>query len=58
MLATDNRLQPLETWLAFWRCGVLDEVGRKKLEYAELEIDREAKEKRRRKLKAELVEKL
>jgi hypothetical protein len=55
MLATGNRLHPLEAWLAFFGCGVLDEVGRKKLEYAEIELERETKEKRRRALKAELA---
>jgi hypothetical protein len=54
MLATGNRLQPLETWLEFYGCSVLDAVGKEKLEYAELELDREVKEKRRRALKAKL----
>lgn len=57
ILATGNKLHPLETWLAFFGCGILDETGRKKLELAELELEREPREKRRRKLKAELMEK-
>ena len=56
MLACGGKLQPLEVWLAFFGCGILDEVGRKKLELAELELEREPREKRRRKLKAELME--
>jgi hypothetical protein len=45
----------LETWLEFYGYGVLDAVGKKKLEYAELELEREAKEKRHRTLRAELA---
>lgn len=56
ILATGSKLRPLETWLAFFGCGVLDETGRKKLELAELELEREPRERRRRKLKAELME--
>lgn len=56
ILATGNRLQPLEAWLALFGCGILDETGRKKLELAELELEREPREKLRRKLKAELME--
>ena len=56
ILATGSRLQPLEAWLALFGCGILDEVGRKKLELAELELEREPRERRRRKLKAELME--
>jgi hypothetical protein len=55
ILATGSRLHPLEVWLAFFDCGVLDAFGRKKLEYAELELAREPAEKRRRRLKAELI---
>lgn len=56
ILATGNRLLPLEAWLALFGCGVLDEASRKKLEFAELELERESRDKRRRKLKAELME--
>ena len=56
MLATGNRLQPLEVWLNVFNCGVLDSVGRKKIEYAENELKRESVTKRRRSLKAELLE--
>ena len=55
ILATGNRLQPLEYWLSVFDCGVLDAIGRKKLEYAELELDREPREARRRRLKKELL---
>ncbi len=55
IMAAGNNLQPLETWLMFFDCSVLDAVGRKKLEFADLELDREPKERRRRKLKAELT---
>jgi hypothetical protein len=58
MLATGNRLQPLEAWLALFDCGILDTVGRKKLEYADLELEREPKDYRRRNLKKELMGKL
>ena len=56
MLATGNNLQPLDVWLHIFECGIVDAVGRKKLEFAELELGREPMEKRRRKLKAELLE--
>jgi hypothetical protein len=56
ILATGNRLHPLEVWLNFFDCSLLDAFGRKKLEYAELELTREPMEKRRRRLKAELLE--
>jgi hypothetical protein len=56
ILATGNRLHPLEAWLNIFDCGVLDAFGRMKLEYAELELEREPMEKRRRKLKAALTE--
>ena len=55
LLATGNNLRPLDVWLSFFDCGVLDAFGRKKLEYAELELERVPKEKRRRKLKEELT---
>ncbi|MDR2573463.1 MAG: hypothetical protein LBC94_03815 [Desulfovibrio sp.] len=58
MLATGNRLQPLETWLALFDCAILDDVGRKKLEFAELELKRESEDARRRNLKKELMGKL
>jgi len=58
IMATGNRLAPLETWLSFFDCAVLDAFGQKKLEYAELELERDPKERRRRKLKAELMEKI
>jgi hypothetical protein len=58
MLATGNRLQPLETWLAMFDCGIMDAVGRKKLEFAELELERESKDTRRRNLKRELTGKV
>jgi hypothetical protein len=58
MLATGNNLKPLETWLMYFDCSVLDAVGRKKLELADLELGRKLLEKRRRKLKEELSEKL
>jgi ClpP class serine protease len=54
MLATGNRLQPLEAWLLLFGCGVLDETGRKKIEFAELELKRENDDARRRNLKKEL----
>ena len=56
MLACGSRLHPLEVWLAFFDCGVLDETGRDKLELIELELERERHEKRRRALKAKLME--
>jgi hypothetical protein len=56
ILATGNRLHPLEVWLGFFDCSVLDAFGRKKMKYAELELEREPKEKLRRKLKRELLE--
>jgi hypothetical protein len=55
MLAAGNRLHPLETWLAMFDCGVLDAVARKKIEYADLELVRVPMERRRRKLKTELI---
>jgi hypothetical protein len=55
MLATGNRLQPLETWLTIFGCALLDATGRKKLEFAELELEREGKDVRRRSLKKELL---
>jgi hypothetical protein len=58
MLATGNRLRPLETWLMYFDCSILDALGRKKLEFADLELGREPLEKRRRKLKAELMERV
>lgn len=56
VLATGSNLAPLETWLAFFGCSVLDEAGRDKLEFAEMELEREPREKRRRALKAKLME--
>lgn len=56
LLATGNRLQPLEAWLALFGCAVLDEAGRDKLEFAELEIERESRDARRRALKTKLME--
>lgn len=56
MLACGGRMHPLEVWLAFFDCGVLDEAGRQKLEFAEIELEREGREKRRRELKAKLLE--
>jgi hypothetical protein len=58
MLATGNRLQPLETWLALFDCSILDEVGRKKLKFAELELKKESEDALRRSLKKELMGKL
>jgi len=40
MLAAGNSLHPLEAWLNFFDCGVLDSFGRKKLAYADLELPR------------------
>ena len=56
MLACGSRLHPLEVWLAFFDCAVLDEAGRDKLEFAEMELERESRDKRRRELKAKLME--
>jgi hypothetical protein len=58
MLATGNRLQPLEAWLALFDCSILDDVGREKLEFAELELKRENEDARRRNLKKKLMGKL
>jgi len=55
ILATGNRLDPLEFWLSIFDCSILDAWGRKKIKFAELELEREPKEKLRRKLKAELI---
>lgn len=56
ILACGSRLHPLEVWLSFFDCGVLDEAGRDKVELADLEIEREGRDKRRRALKAKLME--
>lgn len=56
ILACGSRLHPLEVWLSFFGCSVLDEAGRDKLEFAEMELEREPREKRRKALKAKLME--
>jgi U3 small nucleolar ribonucleoprotein component len=58
MLATGNSLHPLEVWLALFDCGILDAVSRKKVELADLELERENKDARRRNLRRELSGKL
>ena len=56
ILATSKNTHPFRVWLQMYGCDVLTTEGKKKLELAELEITRSATEKRRRKLKAELME--
>lgn len=57
LLATGNRLQPLEAWLSLFDCSILTEQNKKKLEFADLEIRRLRSDKRLRELKTELMEK-
>lgn len=57
MLAMGGNINPLETWLNFYGCGVMDECSRKKVELMDLELERERRDKRRRELKQELTEK-
>lgn len=56
LLATGSNLTPLEAWLSFFGCSILDETGKDKLEFAEMEIDRERRERRRKELKTKLME--
>lgn len=56
ILACSGNLHPFTVWLSFFDCGVLDAAGREKIELAELEIEREGREKRRRELKHKLME--
>ena len=57
MLALDGNINPLEVWLGFYGYGVMDECAKKKVELMDLELERERHDKRRRKLKQELMEK-
>lgn len=57
ILACGSHLHPFTVWLSFFNCGVLDERGREKIELAELEIEHNSRERRRRELKAKLMEK-
>jgi hypothetical protein len=56
MLVTGSKLHPLEVWAALFDCALLDSAGRDKLEFAELELERESRDKRRRELKSRLLE--
>lgn len=56
MLACQWGMRPLEVWLAFFGCSVLDAAGREKMELAELELEKTRRDKRRRELKAKLLE--
>lgn len=55
IIACGNRLYPLDVWSAFFGCSILDEAGRDKLEFAEIELERGHREKRRKELKAKLM---
>lgn len=57
MLAANSDLAPLETWLSLFGCGVLSERDKKKVEFAELEIEKNLRDKRLLELKTELMEK-
>ena len=52
-LATGSR-QGLEAWLALHGLGIMDEAARKKVAFAELEIEREANRQRRQELKKQI----
>lgn len=57
MLALDGNTNPLDVWLNFYGCGVMDERARKKVELMDLELEQKRRDKRRRELKQELAEK-
>ena len=54
-LATQSR-HGLEAWLALHGLSIMDDEARKKVAFAELEMDREDNRKRRNELKAQLKE--
>ena len=54
MLATRSS-HPMDVWLAFFDCAVLDPVNRKRLEYAELTLQRKVPAKRTKQLEDELM---
>lgn len=56
MCRVADSLAPHTCWLAMYDCGVMDETARMKLEFAEEELQREARAKRHRSLKKKLLE--
>ena len=54
-LATQSR-HGLEAWLALHGFSIMDDAARKKIAFAELEMEREDNRKRRNELKAQLKE--
>lgn len=56
MLACGSEKMPLEVWLSFFGCSVLDAGEREKLEYADLVLRKKSQDKRQRELEAKLLE--